>query len=154
MNHHCKPPAPMSFLLAGGACAVGLVAIIARVIHGFTPFTLREPFNTITFIVAAIYALAGPFLGAWFVTQKHKDDAVLRDEEIDRIATRLEDAVRNTPPSVHYLPARAREGQQWPIAVGGQGDATPMPTGLDPETVAAVHRIGRRLRRGDPGHGR
>lgn len=150
MHNHCKRAAPIRYVAVGGAIAVGLVAIIARVVHGFTPFTIREPFDTITFVVAAAYALAAPFLGAWLAIQKRQDNEVLREEEIVKIASRLEDAVRNTPPSVHYLPGRAREGQQWPIAVGGQGDTVSMPTGLDPATVAAVRSISRRLRQDSP----
>lgn len=73
------------------------------------------------------------------------------DRRLKEHTEQITRAIRDTPPTVSYLPQRGRinGGQTYrtiaTVAVGGEGDTVPMPTGLDPDTLAAVHSIRQRL---------
>ncbi len=71
------------------------------------------------------------------------------DRKADQIAERIEKTVRDTPPSVTYLPGRARTEQPRMVAVGGEHDTVPLPTGVDPDTLAALRSIKRKLNGGE-----
>ncbi|MGC5018983.1 hypothetical protein [Micromonospora sp. DT47] len=83
--YHPKRPTPLSYGIAGAICTAGTIAVFARVLHNFTPFTLAEPFDTLTFAVGATYAVAGPFLGAWLAIKvSRRENAALR-AQVDRM---------------------------------------------------------------------
>lgn len=79
--YHPKRPTPTSYMLAGGICGVGTVSVIARGFHNFTDFTIHEPFNGITFAIAAGYAIVGPLMGAWLAaaTYRRRNAALLAE---------------------------------------------------------------------------
>lgn len=73
------------------------------------------------------------------------------DRRLKEHTEQITQAIRDTPPTVSYLPQRGRTtgGQTYrtiaAVAVGGAGDTVPLPTGMDPDTLAAVRNISRRL---------
>lgn len=84
-----KRPTPTTYALAGGFCTIGIIAITARILHSYTDFALREPFDSLTFIVAAIYALGGAAMGSWLGVQNlRRENAALRTRIAELIAER------------------------------------------------------------------
>ncbi|MCZ7440790.1 hypothetical protein O7598_31150 [Micromonospora sp. WMMC241] len=65
MYHHAKRATPALWSIAGGICAIALIAITARVLVAFTSFTIAEPFNMLSVVLAGTCALGGPAMCGW-----------------------------------------------------------------------------------------
>ncbi|MEU4772992.1 hypothetical protein [Micromonospora sp. NPDC023644] len=97
-------------------------------------------------------ALSAFIVGACGYLARSAEARIRRDlaVQMEQLVDRVEETIRDTPPTVSYLPHRTRTEGQRPIAVGGEGDVVRlMPTGLDPDTAAAVRSISRRLAAGN-----
>ncbi|MFG2165494.1 hypothetical protein [Micromonospora chersina] len=65
MYHHAKRPTPLLCGIAGSVCAIGVIAITARILNAYTTFSLAEPFDTLSFILAVVCWPGGPAMVGW-----------------------------------------------------------------------------------------
>ncbi|RBQ05130.1 hypothetical protein DQE82_26640 [Micromonospora sp. LHW51205] len=76
-----KRPTPILSGVAGGICALGVIAVVARALHTFTDFTLAPPFDTFSFLLALVCWFAAPAMVGWIRTLSiRQQNAELRAE--------------------------------------------------------------------------
>ncbi|WP_422744403.1 hypothetical protein ACN27B_08855 [Micromonospora sp. WMMD754] len=75
MYHQAKRPTAVLWSIAGGVCALGGVSVVARALDTYTHFTLREPFDSLSFALALICWFTGPAMVGWLRALTYKQQA-------------------------------------------------------------------------------
>ncbi|MET7868008.1 hypothetical protein [Micromonospora taraxaci] len=86
--YHPKRPSTSLYVVATVICTVGTIAVLARVLHNNTQYTLVEPFATLTFIYGVTYALAGPAIGAVLTAIGMRAKNAALQAEVERLRAR------------------------------------------------------------------
>lgn len=149
-----QPPEPVADPVRLGTAHVNLIAstviLVVTIVLYLVDYTSAWALHVGGYVI--LVGLFGIFGCGWIVRaaesrvrqciQRHVTIEV--DRATRQLAERLEHTIRTAPPTVTYLPGRVRTEASRTVAVGTETTTT-MPTGLDPDTIAAVHTINQRL---------